>query len=515
MRTLPRLALAGILVAGPLAGCGATGTAHLVVTQSTDAALNSADHLGHMAPATFAGITISIKNIGTGPIRGLTVTDMLPAGFHFYQVTTVTGNAIRTGTQDPSGPANPTWGLWTLPAPTSGKDSELVLSFKVQVATKPGSYDNTLRISGVNSGAIDQSPLTLVVEPRPSLTVATAAATGQVVTGGTATYVITVANVGSAVAKGVAASVSLPGGFLYLSTTGFEGNSARVEYVDPTGSSLLPVWGTWNVPGAVNGAPGVLRITFQVRILPGVQPGIYDMTTAITASADVPVQVLGGQAPLAVGKGTSVPISMQVGATSLYAARGGPVMYVITVENDSIDAAQSVTVTDSLPSDLTFANTNSVTINGAPVGSNLVPAPGGGPGAGRRHAPVGAVHHPGRRVRRLDPGHHVHRPGVGLGHPWSASQRGLGQQQQRPDHRRFGRDPGDDYGRIKGKRSWTAFGPRGERPVGAAITQRRCGSSRGTAVAALDLPQHRPAGGICPPAGLQDERADRLRNMNG
>ena len=377
MRTLPRLALAGILVAGPLAGCGATGTAHLVVTQSTDAALNSADHLGHMAPATFAGITISIKNIGTGPIRGLTVTDMLPAGFHFYQVTTVTGNAIRTGTQDPSGPANPTWGLWTLPAPTSGKDSQLVLSFKVQVATKPGSYDNTLRISGVNSGAIDQSPLTLVVEPRPSLTVATAAATGQVVTGGTATYVITVANVGSAVAKGVAASVSLPGGFLYLSTTGFEGNSARVEYVDPTGSSLLPVWGTWNVPGAVNGAPGVLRITFQVRILPGVQPGIYDMTTAITASADVPVQVLGGQAPLAVGKGTSVPISMQVGATSLYAARGGPVMYVITVENDSIDAAQSVTVTDSLPSDLTFANTNSVTINGAPVGSNLVPAPGG------------------------------------------------------------------------------------------------------------------------------------------
>jgi uncharacterized repeat protein (TIGR01451 family) len=149
-----------------------------------------------------------------------------------------------------------------------------------------------------------------------------------------------------------------------------------VEYVDPTGSSLLPVWGTWNVPGAVNGAPGVLRITFQVRILPGVQPGIYDMTTAVTASADVPVQVLGGQAPLAVGKGTSVPISMQVGATSLYAARGGPVMYVITVENDSIDAAQSVTVTDSLPSDLTFANTNSITINGAPVGSNLVPAPG-------------------------------------------------------------------------------------------------------------------------------------------
>src|SRR3989442_14215100 len=142
MRTLPRLALAGILLAAPLTGCGPTGTSHLVGTQSTDAALNSADHLGHMAPATFAGITISIKNIGTGPIRGLTVTDLLPAGFHFYQVTTVTGNAIRTGTHDPNGPANPTWGLWTLPAPASGKDSQVVLGFQGQVATKPGSYDN-------------------------------------------------------------------------------------------------------------------------------------------------------------------------------------------------------------------------------------------------------------------------------------------------------------------------------------------------------------------------------------
>ena len=369
-------ALLAIMLAPALAGCGTSGTGHLVVTQSTDADLNASDHLGHMAPATFVGITISIKNVGTGPVRGLTVTDELPSGFHFYQVTTATGNAIRTGLQDPTGPGNPTWGSWTLPAPANGKDSQLVLSFKVQVATKPGSYDNAVRLNGVNSGTIDQSPLTLVVEPRPSLMVATAAATAQVVTGGTATYVITVTNVGSAVAKGVAASVSLPAGFLFLSTTGFDGNSSRLEYVDPTGNSLLPLWGTWNVPGAVGTTPGVLRITFQVHILPGVQPGIYDLTTAVTASADVPVQVLGGQAPLAVGKGTTVPVSMSVAATGPYATANGPVMYVITVENDAIDPANTVTITDTLPADLTFAVTNSITINGAPARSNLVPAPG-------------------------------------------------------------------------------------------------------------------------------------------
>jgi uncharacterized repeat protein (TIGR01451 family) len=368
--------LMAVMVVLPLTSCGQTGSAHLVVTQTTDAAVNPSDHLGHLAPATFAGITISIKNLGPGVVRGLTVTDLLPSGFHFYEVTTVTGNAIRTGLQDPSGPGNPTWGLWTLLSPVNGKDSELVVSFKVQGATRPGSYDNNVRLTGVNSGAIDQGGLTLVVEPRPSLTVTTAVTSAQVVTGGTATYVITVNNVGSAVAKGVAASVSLPGGFLFLSTTGFDGNSARVEYVDPTGSSLLPVWGTWDIPGAANGAPGILRITFQARILPGVQPGIYDMTTAVTASADVPAQVLGSQAPVAVGKGTTIPISMSVAATGPYAARGGAVTYVITVENDGIDPAKNVTVTDSLPADLAFANTNGITINGAPAGSNLVAGPG-------------------------------------------------------------------------------------------------------------------------------------------
>lgn len=363
-------------IAPLLAGCGTTGTAHLVVTQSTDAEVDAKDHLGHLAPATFLGITVSIKNIGTGAVRGLTVTDVLPAGFHFFEVTTVTGNGIRTGLQDPTGPGNPTWGMWTLLPPANGKDSELVLSFKVQAATKPGSYDNAITIQGANAGAIDQSPLTLVVEPRPSLVVTTAAASGQVVTGGTATYVITVTNVGYAVAKGVAASASLPVGFLYLSTNGFDGNSSRVEYVDPTGSSLLPVWGTWDIPGAVSGNPGVLRITFQAHILPGVPPGIYDMTTAVTASADVPVQVIGGQAPVAVGKGTSIPISMTVAATGPYAVRGGSVTYIITVENDGIDAARSVTVTDSLPADLTFASTNAITINGGGSSSNLVPAAG-------------------------------------------------------------------------------------------------------------------------------------------
>ena len=33
----------------------------------------------------------------------------------------------------------------------------------------------------------------------------------------------------------------------------------RVAAVDPPGNSLLPVWSSWDIPGAVNGAAGLLR----------------------------------------------------------------------------------------------------------------------------------------------------------------------------------------------------------------------------------------------------------------
>src|SRR6202022_217888 len=85
-------------------------------------------------------------------------------------------------------------------------------------------------------------PVDLVVEPRPSLTVTAAATTGQVTTGSLATYVVSVSNVGSAVAKGVAVSVSLSPGFLYSGTLGYEGNSVRITDIDPPASSLLPLW---------------------------------------------------------------------------------------------------------------------------------------------------------------------------------------------------------------------------------------------------------------------------------
>src|SRR5256886_1237228 len=253
----------------------------------------------------------------------------------------------------------------------------LVLSLTVQVPLNPGDYKNQVKLTTSTGVEIDQGdPVAIVVEPRPSLTLTVAAAAGQVTTGGLATYVISVANVGSAVAKRVVVSVSLAPGFLYSTTTSYEGNGLRVATIDPPANSLLPLWSSWDIPGASNGVPGLVRLTFQARILPAVAPGLYNLTAAVTSAADVPPQTLGNAAPVSVGKGTKLPITMTVAPTAPYASQNGTVTYVITVENDSNDAAQWVTVTDTLPQGFAYQSTGSVVINGKSAGSRLQPAAG-------------------------------------------------------------------------------------------------------------------------------------------
>jgi uncharacterized repeat protein (TIGR01451 family) len=371
-------ALAVSLLLSPLllAACTGSESSRLVITQSTDAP-TGADQKGHVSPGVFTGITLSIRNTGAGAARGLIVEDVLPAGFHYYELTTLGGNAIRTATSDPAAKGNPSWGTWTIPAGNGNTISALVLSFRVQVALNPGDYKNQVKITTAFPGEIDQGdPVALVVEPRPSLTLTAAATAGQVLTGGMATYVISVANVGSAVARRVVVSVSLPPGFLYSATTNYEGNGIRVATVDPPANSLLPLWSSWDIPGASNGVPGLLRLTFQARVLPAVAPGLYNLTAAVTSAADVPPQTIGNTAPVSVGKGSKLPITMTVSPTAPYAAQSGTVTYVITLENDSNDAAQAVTVTDTLPQGFTYLTTNSIAISGTPAGSRLQPAAG-------------------------------------------------------------------------------------------------------------------------------------------
>src|ERR1700731_1099013 len=139
---------ASLLLLSPLAlaACGPGERSKLVITQRTDVP-SSADHKGHLAPGGFMGTPVSIRNTGPGPARGVTGEDVLPAGFRYYELTTLGGNAIRTNTSDPAAQGNPVWGTWTIPAGNGNTVSALILSFKVQAAVKPGDYQNKVKLT--------------------------------------------------------------------------------------------------------------------------------------------------------------------------------------------------------------------------------------------------------------------------------------------------------------------------------------------------------------------------------
>src|SRR5437870_12877746 len=125
-----------LLSSALLTACGPGEASRLVVTQSSDVPSGS-DHKGHLAPGVLIGITLSIRNTGAGAARGVTVEDVLPAGFRYYELTTLGGNAIRTATGEPGITGNPSWGTWTIPAGTGNTLSALVLSFRIQVPLNP------------------------------------------------------------------------------------------------------------------------------------------------------------------------------------------------------------------------------------------------------------------------------------------------------------------------------------------------------------------------------------------
>src|SRR5438132_12697756 len=137
-----------------LAACGPSGDSRLVITQSTDAP-SGADHKGHRSPGAFTGITLSIRNTGAGPARGVTVEDLLPAGFHYYELTTLGGNAIRTATSEPAAQGNPAWGTWTIPAGNGNIVSALVTASELQPPAKPVDYVNQFKLTPSPPRTID------------------------------------------------------------------------------------------------------------------------------------------------------------------------------------------------------------------------------------------------------------------------------------------------------------------------------------------------------------------------
>jgi uncharacterized repeat protein (TIGR01451 family) len=286
-----------VLILGgvPLSSCSfITGDINLVVKQ-TDLSPKS-------GPKDFKTIEIEIDNSGSGVARGIVVKDTLPTGFTYVSTKSMTGDAIRTRTSDP--PINtpsPTWSAWSIPGGSSGKPSTLKLDFVVVVSAAPGKTPNFAEVTSDDTDPVAAPPLGLTVQPAAAMELQVAAHS-PVTQGQTARYTITLSNTGTAPAQGTFISATLPSGFVYVNTFEISGNSARIGSTNPVAKSLLPSWGTWDVPAAEAGIPGgTLSIVFDATVVPDDAPGSYPISVTITYN-NLPAQTVADQAVITVTK---------------------------------------------------------------------------------------------------------------------------------------------------------------------------------------------------------------------
>ncbi|MHB8507916.1 MAG: COG1361 family protein [Candidatus Dormibacteria bacterium] len=251
----------------------------------------------------FRLLQVDVSNSRSGTVRNVVIHDSLPPGYSYNATVAITGDAIRTRTDDPSiGTPSPSWGAFSLPGGTDRKPAVIHLQFTIKTGRDPSRTPNNVVVS---SDAVDDVTATrLVITPKPQAVVdLTVAARTPVQAGQLATYTIRVRNTGTTAAHHVFISATLPTYFVYSATSGLQGNGLREFVTDPFPNSLMPSWGTWTVPpSALDGSPGLLQLNFQAKVLADAAPGNYPISVTITYD-DLPAQTISDQAPVQVIRG--------------------------------------------------------------------------------------------------------------------------------------------------------------------------------------------------------------------
>jgi len=300
----------------------------------------------HVVDGNQIDYRIEVHNRGTANAIAVTVSDTIPANTQY--ISHAGGTPLSVDNTSAGNPVE--WNLGTL---TPGQTRSVTM--KLQVVNGSGFIDNTAEANCSNCAApqhpVSASAPQIIIDPVPSLAISKSTNNVHVNAGDTISYSIEYLNTGSAPASGVVITDTLPQGLTYVSST-------------PSATSASgPV--TWNLSGPLSpNVPGKIVVTALVDPLaaPGDQftntASIESVETGTLDSNEVTVDVVGGIPVLFFDK--------SVDRTS--AKAGEELTYTLAYENLGKAAATGITLTDSLPSGVTFVSAS----NGGSESGRLV-----------------------------------------------------------------------------------------------------------------------------------------------
>lgn len=295
--------------------------------------------------------TIKLSNGGQDPATNVEVKDLLPSGLTY--VSDSSGGGYNSAT-----------GIWTVGTVSVGANvATLTITANV---TTTGVITNTAEVFASDQFDPDSTPNNNVSGEDDQASVNVAAGVAQAdlslsksVDNSTpnvnsnVVFTITLSNGGPTTATGVSVKDLLPAGLTYVS--------------DDSGGAYNPGTGIWTV-GTVNAsASATLHITATVTS--AAVGGVTNIAEVFASDqADPDSTPNNGLSEDDRASATVTPLNANLSITKTDSpdpvAPGGTLTYTIMVTNGGSNASQNVTVTDNLPSDVTFVSCTSVSGNG-------------------------------------------------------------------------------------------------------------------------------------------------------
>lgn len=310
-----------------------SATQSTTVSRSVDLAITNVDTADPVIAGNNVTYTITVTNAGPSDASGVTVTDVLPTGLTFVSATASQGTATNAS-------GTVTGALGNL---ASGASATITV-----IATVAGSFSGTLSNTATvtatetdSSSANNSATQTTTINRQVDLRVTAVDNTDPLTAGNSLTYTITVFNDGPSQATNVTVTDVLPTGVTFTSATASQGTAT-------------------NSNGTITGSLGSINsgssatITVVVKSLPTLRTNLSNTATATATETEVDSTNNSATATTTVNSSIDLAITNTDSQDTV--AAGGTLTYTIVVTNNGPSTANAVTVTDVLPTGLTFTS---------------------------------------------------------------------------------------------------------------------------------------------------------------
>ncbi|MBI4751829.1 MAG: DUF11 domain-containing protein, partial [Acidobacteria bacterium] len=366
--TITNTATAASTTTDPVGGNN-SGTATTTVNTQADLAVTKSDSPDPVIAGNNITYTVNFSNSGPGDATTVTVTDAVPTNTTFVSASVTTGTGWSTSAPSVGGTGNVVFSKATV---TNGETAVFTIVVKVNANAANGStITNTATagattsdpVSGNNSGMA-----TTTVNTSADLSVTKSDSPDPVTAGNNVTYTVNFTNNGPSDAQTVTVTDGVPTNTTFV--------SASVTTGTGWSTSSPSVGGTGNVvfSKATVAASETAVFTIVVKVNSNTASGATITNTATAATATTDPTGGNNSATATTTVNTSADLSVSKSDSPDPVTGGNNLTYTVNFSNNGPSDAQTVTVTDGVPTNTTFV---SATVTTGTGWSTSAPSVGG------------------------------------------------------------------------------------------------------------------------------------------